>query len=159
MRFSALQENSSLADGDFFPSTDVSDSGKDKKITLATLASFMRGKILAQTSESFQYAGLNIIAIKTGGCVTLTISGTTNQELGTKQNYVDLCTLSPAFRKQANGSGIWYVMINGDTIGQVKALSTGVVQIGYTRDINPEIGNRVIPSGVGVWTGVTYSGV
>lgn len=162
MRFSALQENTNPADGDFFPSTDVSDSGKDKKITLANLATYIRRKLFAQVKETFNYAGLTITVAKTAGCVSFTIAGYLTEELGTRSAYVTLCTVSETFRRNTQMSPLWYVVINGDTIGQVRILPTGELSIGHTKDIN--LGGqgqdpaKNLAVGVGVFCGASYCG-
>lgn len=162
MRFSALQENPAPADGDFFPSTDVSDSGKDKKITLANLVTYVRSKLFTQVKETFTYAGLTITVAKTAGCVTFTIAGTLTEELGTKNNYVTLCTLSETFRRNTQMSPLWYIVINGDTIGQVRILSTGELSIGYTKDINlggqGQGPSKNMAAGVGIFCGASFCG-
>lgn len=162
MRFSALQENTAPADGDFFPSTDVSDSGKDKKITLANLVTYVRGKLFGQVKETFSYAGLTITIAKTAGCVSFTIAGTLTEELGTKNNYVTLCTVSADFRRNTQMSPLWYIVINGDTIGQVRLLSTGELSIGYTKDLyvgGPGIdAGKNLGVGIGIFCGASYCG-
>lgn len=162
MRFSALQENTAPADGDFFPTTDVSDSGKDKKVTFANLATYIRNKLFAQVKESFTYAGLTITVAKTGGCVSFTIAGTLTEELGTKNNYVNLCTLSQNFRRNTQMSPLWYIVINGDTIGQVRLLSTGELSIGYTKDVNLAAQGldpaKNMAVGVGIFCGASFCG-
>lgn len=162
MRFSALQENTAPADGDFFPSTDVSDSGKDKKVTFANLATYIRGKLFNQTKETHSYAGLTITVAKTAGCVSFTIAGTLTEELGTKSGYVYLCTLSESFRRNTQLAPLWYIVINGDTIGQIRLLATGELGIGYTKDTNIAAQGldpaKNMAAGISIYCGASFCG-
>lgn len=156
MRFSALGENTTPDELDIFPGTDVSDS-TDKKMSLRTLAAWLKNRFFGATRESFTFNGISVVATKSGGCIQLTFSGVLTAAVASNQAYVDVCTLSDDFKKATYGGAVFYVVLNSNTIGQIRIQTTGAVAIGYTRGIE-DAANKNIPSGAAIYTAVTFPG-
>lgn len=156
MRFSALGENTAPAAEDIFPSTDISDGSKDKKVQFGTLAAFVREVNEAPESESFTYNGLTITAVRSGGGVGVRISGTLTADLDSSGGYVDICTVSANYSPYGVNP-LSYATFNGylDS-GQVTITTAGRVRIGYTK--NSTGSSMSIPSGRSVYAYISYPG-
>lgn len=107
-------------------------------------------------TETFTYKGLTIVARKHGRNVMVQISGTTTEELATSSAYVDLCTLSTAFRPSTQFVNRCWLSIN--RAGNVVVTTGGKVQIGYGRYPNGTGGyvNSTLASGSTIYTVANY---
>lgn len=156
MRFSALGENTAPDELDIFPGTDVSD-GSDKKISLKTLATWLKSRYFSPTREGFTFNGVSVVATKSGGCIQLTFSGTLTENVASATDYATVCTLSEGFRKAPYGGAVFYAVLNYNTIGQIRVNTDGTVAIGYTRNV-ADGASKDLPSGANLYTSVTFPG-
>lgn len=157
MRFSALGENTAPAAEDIFPSTDISDSGKDKKVTFANLANLIKTLIFGPSEESYTYNGLTITAVRTGGCVQIKVNGTPSAEIASGSDYVTIATVSAPFRPTTNGSFIAYQTYGSSgKRAQINVTNAGNVRIGYSRALDGTAEN--IAAGQSVFLQACYAG-
>lgn len=108
------------------------------------------------TRESFSFRGLTIVAVRNGGCVQISISGSLTAAMATASDYVQICTLSEGFRKAAYGFGVWYIFYNSNTYGQIKVETNGNVSLGYSRGIDGA--SKDLASGTAVYCAATFPG-
>lgn len=156
MRFSALGENTAPASADIIPSTDISDSSTDKKLQLGTLATFVRATNEVPETESSNYSGLTITAIRTGGAVTVSVSGTLNADIASSNAYVTIATLSADFVPPS--VMIAYAQINyTGRFARLDVTTAGSVRIGYSRLVDGTAAD--IANGQQVYMTLTYAGV
>ena len=106
--------------------------------------------------ESFTFNGLTITAVRTGGCVQLTISGTLTADLAVASTYVQVCTLSEEFRKATYGSAVWYIWYNSNTYGQIRIATDGVVSLGHAR--GNDGASKNLTSGSAIYCATTFPG-
>lgn len=100
---------------------------------------------LTEETKQYTYKGLTITAIKKSGVLRIKITGTANSALGTNDKYVTIASLPSNFSIK-NGA-YKFVLFYIEKSCQLQILSSGAVQLGYSRSNNT---SKDIVSGDGV---------
>lgn len=89
---------------------------------------------LTEETKQYTYKGLTITAIKKSGVLRIKITGTANSALGTNDKYVTIASLPSNFSIK-NGA-YKFVLFYIEKSCQLQILSSGAVQLGYSRSNN-----------------------
>ena len=105
-------------------------------------------------SDSYEPTGLTASARISGKTVTITITGTTAQELNLASTYSRVATITE-LAEYLSSSIAKYAIFNSSYYGQINILTSGSVQIGYLRNISDGL-PAVLPSGTNVYIRETF---
>lgn len=114
------------------------------------------------TRAAYEKSGLEIVALKTGGCILVSIQGILTEDIETKSAYKTICTLDEIFRippkaEESTRNFLWYMLLNSDTVGQLQLSPDGKLNFGFTRKFSGE--NVNLTAGSSVYCSFSYSAI